>query len=207
MSPSLTPAGFAEIVPVSRETLVRLEAYADLLTTWNQRLNLVGRGTIDDLWRRHILDSAQLHALIPAGAETLVDLGSGAGFPGIVLAIMGGPEVHLIESDQRKCVFLREAIRVTGAQAKVHAVRIEAAPPLQADVVTARALAPLEKLLDHAARFLKPGGTCLFLKGKTAAEELTAAREAWHMKVDTLPSRSDQTGSILRLTDIERSGS
>jgi 16S rRNA (guanine527-N7)-methyltransferase len=207
MPPPLTPAEFAGLVPVSRETLERLEAFAALLTAWNQRLNLVGRGTVEDLWRRHILDSAQLHPLIPPGAETLVDLGSGAGFPGVVLAIMGGPAVHLVESDQRKCVFLREAIRVTGAQATVHPVRIEAAPPLKADVVTARALAPLDKLLDLAQRFLKPDTMCLFLKGRTAAEELTAARESWEMTVEPLPSRSDQTGSILRLTNIERSGS
>lgn len=203
----LAPAEFARLVPVSRETLERLEAFAGLLTAWNQRLNLVGRGTVEDLWRRHILDSAQLHPLIPPGAETLVDLGSGAGFPGVVLAIMGGPAVHLVESDQRKCVFLREAIRVTAARATVHPVRIEAAPTLQADVVTARALAPLDKLLDLAHRFLKRDTMCLFLKGRTAAEELTTARESWEMTVEPLPSRSDQTGSILRLTNIERSGS
>src|SRR5689334_7633402 len=106
----LTPTEFAAATHVSRETLGRLQAYADILVAWNQRLNLVGRGTIDDLWRRHMLDSAQLHALLPAGAKILVDLGSGAGFPGLVLAIMGGPHVHLVESDQRKAVFLREAV-------------------------------------------------------------------------------------------------
>jgi 16S rRNA (guanine527-N7)-methyltransferase len=140
----MTPAEFAAETGVSRETLARLEAYAALLLAWNRRVNLVGRGTEEDLWRRHMLDSAQLHPLIPAGARTLVDLGSGAGFPGLVLAILGGPHVHLVESDQRKAVFLREAARVTGAAAMVHAIRIEAAPPLAADIVTARALAPLD---------------------------------------------------------------
>jgi 16S rRNA (guanine527-N7)-methyltransferase len=203
----MTPVEFAAETGVSRETLARLAAYADLLTAWNQRLNLVGRGTVADLWRRHFLDSAQLHPLLPAGARTLVDLGSGAGFPGLVLAIMGGPHVHLIESDQRKAVFLREAIRVTQAPATVHATRIEAAPPLTADVVTARALAPLDALLDVAQRLLGPHTVCLFLKGRAAGDELTLAAKRWKMSADLLPSRSDPTGVILRLDHIERSGS
>jgi 16S rRNA (guanine527-N7)-methyltransferase len=203
----MTPVEFAAETGVSRETLARLAAYADLLTAWNQRLNLVGRGTVADLWRRHFLDSAQLHPLLPAGARTLVDLGSGAGFPGLVLAIMGGPHVHLIESDQRKAVFLREAIRVTQAPATVHATRIEAAPPLTADVVTARALAPLDALLDLAGRFVRPHTVCLFLKGRAAGDELTLAAKRWKMSADLLPSRSDPTGVILRLDHIERSGS
>jgi 16S rRNA (guanine527-N7)-methyltransferase len=203
----MTSSEFAGETGVSRETLARLEAYAELLLAWNARLNLVGRGTVEDLWRRHILDSAQLHPLLPSGAATLVDLGSGAGFPGLVLAILGGPHVHLVEADQRKSVFLREAIRVTGGAATVHAVRIEAAPPLAADVVTARALAPLDKLLDLAAPFLRPRTIALFLKGRGAEGELTLARRAWNMAADLLPSRSDPTGAILRLHDLERHGS
>jgi 16S rRNA (guanine527-N7)-methyltransferase len=203
----LTPAEFAATTHVSRETLGRLQAYVDLLVAWNQRLNLVGRGTIDDLWRRHMLDSAQLHALLPVSAKTLVDLGSGAGFPGLVLAIMGGPHVHLVESDQRKAVFLREAVRVAGAAATVHAARIEAVPALAADVVTARALAPLDNLLDLAAPFLRPHTVALFLKGRAAADELTLAGQRWKMAADLLPSQSDPTGTILRLDHIERSGS
>jgi 16S rRNA (guanine527-N7)-methyltransferase len=202
--PRLTPAGFAELVPVSRETLARLETFAELLLLWNRKLNLVGRGTVDDLWRRHILDSAQLHPLLPPTARNLVDLGSGAGFPGLILAILGGPTVHLTESDQRKCAFLREAVRVTGCAATVHAVRIEAAPAIAGDIVTARALAPLGKLLDLAEPFLAPTTRCLFLKGRLAAEELTAARKEWKMDADLLPSRSDPTGIILRLENIRR---
>jgi len=203
----LTAAEFAAETGVSRETLARLEDYADLLVTWNARVNLIGRGTVEDLWRRHMLDSAQLHPLLPADAATLVDLGSGAGFPGLVLAILGGPHVHLVESDQRKCVFLREAIRVTKAPATVHATRIETAPPLVADVVTARALAPLDTLLDLAAPFLRPHALALFLKGRGAEGELTLARRAWNMSADLLPSRSDPTGTILRLDHLERNGS
>jgi 16S rRNA (guanine527-N7)-methyltransferase len=202
---ALTPAEFAQLVPVSRETLARLEAFAALLVDWNQRLNLVGHSTLEDLWRRHILDSAQLRALIPSTTRSLVDLGTGAGFPGVVLAIMGGPAaIHLVESDQRKCVFLREALRLTGAAAKVHAARVEAVPEFPADIVTARALAPLPRLLDFAERFLGPDTVCLFLKGRSAAEELTLARKDWTMSADLLPSRSDPTGAILRLSQIRR---
>jgi 16S rRNA (guanine527-N7)-methyltransferase len=203
----VTPSAFAKETGVSRETLARLTAYADLLTAWNERVNLIGRGTVADLWRRHFLDSAQLHPLLPPGRGTLVDLGSGAGFPGLVLAIMGGPHVHLIESDQRKAVFLREAVRITAAAATVHATRIDGVPAIAADIVTARALAALDPLLDLAAAFLRPHTVCLFLKGRTAADELTLAAKRWKMAADLLPSRSDPTGVILRLEHIERSGS
>ena len=115
--PLLDAHGCAEIVPVSRETLARLEAFAELLIRWSARINLVGRDTIADLWRRHILDSAQLRAFVPERARSMIDLGSGAGFPGLVLAILGVPGVELVEADSRKCAFLREALRITGATA------------------------------------------------------------------------------------------
>src|SRR5918912_3476535 len=117
MSGPLTPEGFAELVPVSRETLDRLAAYLDLLRRWQRTINLVGAATLDDPWRRHLLDSAQLLRFLPEGVRRLVDLGSGAGLPGLALAILGVPEVHLIESDRRKAAFLREAARATGAAA------------------------------------------------------------------------------------------
>jgi 16S rRNA (guanine527-N7)-methyltransferase len=151
-----------------------------------------------------VLDSAQLFPLIPEGARVLIDLGSGAGFPGLVLAILGVPEVHLIESDARKCAFLREAARVTGTPVAIHAGRIEAMAPLPADVITARALAPLPKLLDIAAPFLQPHSICVFLKGKTAAEELRQARRQWQMKEEILPSRTDPAASILALRQVAR---
>src|ERR1700730_12401053 len=119
MTSPLGPGGFAEIVPVSRETLARLEAYAALLTRWSARINLVGRGALADLWRRHIHDSAQLWPLLPASARTLIALGSGAGLPGLVLAILGVPGVELVEADSRKAAFLREAARVTGAEVTI----------------------------------------------------------------------------------------
>jgi len=203
MSPPLTQAGFAALVDVSRETQERLAAYVALLTKWNAKINLVGPATLSDVWRRHILDSAQIHERV-GDAEVLVDLGSGAGLPGLILAILGGPQVHLIESDARKCAFLREAARVTDSSVTIHNQRIEAAPTIKADVVTARALAPLAQLLDHAVRFLKPTGKCVFLKGARQAEELTEARKSWHMSVTERPSRSDPSGVILEVESPAR---
>src|SRR4029077_7870540 len=168
--------GFAGLTGVSRETLERLEAYAELLRRWSGRINLVSRNTLGDLWRRHFLDSAQLEPLLPEKARSLVDLGSGAGFPGLVLAIVGVPGVELIESDARKAVFLREAARIANASVKIVDSRIEMAKPHPVDVVTARACAPLDKLLPLTQRFTGPKTVCLFLKGEHAEEELTAAR-------------------------------
>src|SRR5579863_7255133 len=121
----LDPRGFAALSGVSRETVARLEAYAGLLVRWSAHINLVGANTLDDLWRRHFLDSAQLLTHLPAATQSLIDLGSGAGFPGLVLAIAGVPHVELVESDARKCVFLREAARITAAPVVIHNSRIE----------------------------------------------------------------------------------
>jgi 16S rRNA (guanine527-N7)-methyltransferase len=136
-----------------------------------------------------------------------VDLGSGAGLPGLVLAIMGVPDVHLIESDRRKAAFLREAARAASAGATVHACRIEEAPPLAAEIVTARALAPLKDLLGHAHRFATPGTRCLFPKGRQVEAELTDAGASWTMEVERQPSLSDADGRILIITGLRRVGS
>jgi 16S rRNA (guanine527-N7)-methyltransferase len=200
----LGAAGFAAATGVSRETLERLEAYAALLATWSLRINLVGRATLDDLWRRHFLDSAQLLPLVPAGTQSLADLGSGAGFPGLVLAILGVPGVELIEADSRKAAFLREVARVTGADVTIRGCRIESVPPHAVDVVTARGCAPLERLLALAERLTGPTTSCLFLKGARAEEELTAAGKAWTMTVSRHPSRADPDGSVLLLQQVVR---
>jgi 16S rRNA (guanine527-N7)-methyltransferase len=202
--PPLGPEGFAARVHVSRETLARLAAYVDLLERWSGRLNLVGRATLADPWRRHILDSAQLLPLVPAGIQSLVDLGSGAGFPGLVLAILGVPGVELVEADSRKCAFLREAARVTAAAVTIRARRIEAVPAHVADVVTARGLAPLDRLLALAEPFLGPATACLFLKGEHVAEELTVARRAWKMTIACHASLSDPRGVVLQLSETAR---
>lgn len=200
----LGAGGFAKLTGVSRETLDRLNTYVELLTAWNRRINLVGRDTMGDVWRRHILDSAQLFPLIPPGARILVDLGSGAGLPGLILAIMGVPEVHLIDSDARKAAFLREAVRVTGAPAHVHAARLDRVKPFIADVVTARALAPLNELLAVSANFRGPHTICLFLKGRSVEEELTDTVKEWNIRVDRRQSLSDPSGTILRVEAITR---
>lgn len=197
-------ADFAAEIGVSRETIERLEAYAALLLAWSTRINLVGRATLDDLWRRHFFDSAQLFSLIPSNTRSLVDLGSGAGFPGLVLAILGVTKVELIEADSRKAAFLREAARVTAADITISGCRIEAVPSHQADVVTARGCAPLDRLLALGERFIGPNTICLFLKGERAEEELTAAAKAWTMTVSRYPSRADQRGSVLLLQQVVR---
>ncbi|MBK3732209.1 16S rRNA (guanine(527)-N(7))-methyltransferase RsmG [Azospirillum brasilense] len=197
-------AAFQAATGVSRETLDRLAAYEATLRKWQPKINLVGPSTLPDAWRRHFLDSAQLYPLLPDGARVLVDLGSGAGFPGLVLAILGVPEVHLVESDSRKCAFLREAARVAGASATVHNKRIEAVPPIAADVVTARALAPLNDLLNWAHPFLQDRGAALFPKGQNVADELTDTTKYWKMRTERFDSRTDPTGTILRVSGIAR---
>jgi 16S rRNA (guanine527-N7)-methyltransferase len=148
----LTPAGFQQRLAVSRETLDRFRAYAELLTKWNRAINLVSPRSLDDLWNRHFLDSAQLRTYLPptppSGERSILDVGAGAGFPGLVLALLGCGRVHLVEADRRKAEFLREAARVTGAAAEIHAQRIEDVPLLPVDVVTCRAFAPSHKTTE-----------------------------------------------------------
>jgi 16S rRNA (guanine527-N7)-methyltransferase len=201
----LSAAGFAAAAGVSRETLTRLEGYAALLAKWQGTINLVARDSLADVWRRHMLDSAALWPFIPPDARSLADLGSGAGFPGLVLAILGFTEVHLIESDARKCAFLGEAARRFAlGKVAIHRGRIEAIAAVPVDVVTARALADLDALLGYAGRFLKPSGVCLFLKGRRAADELTLARQRWTMTVEAFPNPAESSGTILRIKDLHR---
>jgi 16S rRNA (guanine527-N7)-methyltransferase len=202
--PPLSREAFGGQLGVSRETLERLTVYLDLLRRWQPAINLVGRTTIADPWRRHILDSAQLAAHVPAAAANLVDLGSGAGFPGLVLALLGVRDVHLIEADRRKTAFLREVVRLTGAPAMIHAERIERMQGWPAGVVTARALAPLPRLLELAEHFLVADSVCLFLKGRSVEGELTDARVSWHMVAETSPSLSEPAGRVLKLQGIRR---
>lgn len=203
----LGKAGFAAALPVSRETVERLELYLSLLERWQARINLVGPATLADPWRRHILDSAQLYARLPQGP--VLDMGSGAGFPGLVLAVLrlgDGIEdpVHLAESDGRKCAFLSEVARQTGAKAVVRNRRVEAIDPFPAAAITARALAPLEKLLDLAEPFVTPATRLLFLKGKSGEEELTGLAKGWRMTAERVGSLSDPAGMVLHLKGVSR---
>jgi 16S rRNA (guanine527-N7)-methyltransferase len=204
--PPLDPGSFAAATGISDQTLARLQAYAGLLAAWSARINLVAASTLADPWRRHFLDSAQLHPLIPTAAESLVDLGSGAGFPGLVLAIMGIRGVELVESDARKCAFLREAARMAGAAVTIRNARIETVPARPVSVVTARGCAPLDRLLVYSQRFIGPETVCFFPKGEQARQELAAAQQEWEFDVASHPSRTDPRGVILCLSRVRPRG-
>lgn len=200
----LAAADFAEQFPVSRETRARLATLVDTLGHWQKAINLVGPSTLADPWRRHILDSAQLLDLLPPDPAPVLDVGSGAGFPGLVLAILGVPDVHLVESDQRKAAFLREAARRTDAAVTIHARRLESLTPWPARVITCRAFAPLERLLTVVSPFIDRKTMCILPKGARAEEELTRAGKEWKMHVDRFQSRTDDQGVIFRLEDLHR---
>ena len=202
MSAPLTPAELAAMLELDDAAMARLERYVALLVEWQERLNLVARSTLDDPWRRHVLDSAQLFRHVPAGARTLVDLGAGAGFPGLVLAMMGVPEVTLVEARQKKCRFLEAVAEATATPVTIRAVRVEALAGPVFDVVTARALAPLDRLLALSRHLVGPATTCLFLKGERAERELTEARARWMMTVTEHPSLSHSDGVLLEIRDV-----
>jgi 16S rRNA (guanine527-N7)-methyltransferase len=187
---------------VSRETLAALAALVDTLGKWQKAINLVGPATLKDVWTRHILDSAQILPLIPAGVRRLADLGTGAGFPGLVVAALRPDlEVVLIESDARKAAFLGEAARRMGLEPGPRIVigRIEAVAPARADVVTARALAPLKQLLAWADRHRTDTAICVFHKGQGWQSELTEAAEAWDISCTPHPSVTDRDAVLLRI--------
>jgi 16S rRNA (guanine527-N7)-methyltransferase len=198
------PEEFAAQTNVSRETLGRLKAYADLLVDWNARHNLVSARSLEALWRRHMWDSAQLAPLVPADATSLVDLGSGAGFPGLVLAAMLHARVSVIlyEATRKKAEFLEAAAKRMGLNVDVRNIRMEAGGRHSADVVTARAVAPLDILLGYAQQFSAPHTVGLFLKGQSVASELTEARKSWSMKVNQHKSVTDASGVILEIRDL-----
>lgn len=199
---SFDATDFAAQTDVSRETLERLEIYAALLTKWQKKINLIAPGTVNEMWQRHFYDSAQLATYIPQKSASLLDLGSGAGFPGLVLACMGYSSVSLIESDLRKTLFLKDVIRETGVKADVINARAETVE-VRGDIITARALAPLDKLLSYAVPLLNDGGKCLFLKGETSKDELATARQSWQFSVVTHPSQTSDAGSILEISDLK----
>jgi 16S rRNA (guanine527-N7)-methyltransferase len=197
------------LVPVSRETVARLDRFVELLIAWQAHTNLVARSTMPTLWTRHIADSLQLVGLAP-GARVWADLGSGGGFPGLVIACAlaetEGAQVHLVESIGKKATFLREAVRLTGAPATIHAQRVEdfvdkASESL--NVVTARALAPLPELLTMAYPLLKTGTLGLFPKGQDVAVELTEAAKYWKIQSSLIQSRTDSKGQIVIVRGIE----
>lgn len=202
------PQAFADAFSVSRETLERLKTYETLLQQWQKAINLVAPATLPQIWHRHFADSAQLVALAPPEPQTWLDLGSGAGFPGLVVAILlaerGQARVTLVESDSRKAAFLREAARQVAVPVDILAVRIEAAATRTnlrgVDVVSARALAPLTRLVALALPFLSAKTVCLFPKGREAAHELQAAELEWEFASELVPSRTEPEARIVRLS-------
>lgn len=198
------------ITPVSRETAARLDRFVALLQQWQRKTNLVSPATLPEIWTRHVADSLQLLRFAPE-AKVWVDLGAGGGFPGLALACAlterPGTVVHLVESNGKKCAFLREAVRTTGVRAVVDCERIEAFAARfdgAAEVVTARALAPLETLLGQAAPLLKTGALALFPKGQDVAAELTVASRYWNITADLEPSLTSPEGRILVVRRLER---
>lgn len=193
---------------VSRETLERLTEYHDLVVKWTARINLVSKSSISDLWIRHIWDSAQI-MMLPVHGKVWVDIGSGGGFPALVIAILShetAPDRHviMIESDQRKAAFLRTVIRELELNAKVVVQRVEDVSPQGADVVSARALADLTDLLGFADRHLNKNGTALFMKGATWEKEVQIASELWSFQCDAHTSKTNPDAAILEIKDIER---
>jgi 16S rRNA (guanine527-N7)-methyltransferase len=200
-------AEFAELAGVSRETLARLKTYAGILEDWNARHNLVSRASLTDVWRRHFWDSAQLATFVPDTARSLVDLGSGAGFPGLVLAeLLRERQVRVVlyEATAKKCRFLEAVAARLALGVEVRNARVEAAKPEPFDVVTARACAPLERLFGYTQRFWGLGTIGLFLKGQNVEDELTRASKSWKIKLQRHPSRSDSSGVILEVRELVR---
>ncbi len=198
-----------ETLDVSRETLEKLRVYVDLLKKWNPRINLVAKSTIENAWSRHIEDSLQVFHVkqLPVGKWT--DIGTGGGFPGLVAAIVAADiapamEFSFIESDQRKCAFLRTVLRETGTRATVLAQRIETAPAQGADILSARALADLPTLLGFAELHRSPSGVALFPKGATWEKEVKIAQESWRFELEVLKSRTSPDSVILKIGEIAR---
>lgn len=189
---------------VSRETIEKLGAYANLLEQWQHHLNLVGPSTLPDLWRRHFADSLELVPYLPSNKDAvIVDIGSGAGFPGLVLSALGFSSIHLVESDQRKCAFLREAARVMGVSPTIHSVRAETIILPEVAAFTSRACGSLSKLLNILGSKCQKNTICLFHKGKNYTKELDEVR-GWTFDLEVHPNRIEKDSVLLHLTNIRQ---
>jgi 16S rRNA (guanine527-N7)-methyltransferase len=203
---ALDAASFAARVGATPAQLADLEQLRVMLADWNQRINLVSDASLSGFWPRHAFDSAQLRLIMP-GALTWVDIGAGAGFPGLVLAILlkgeRGAKVHLVESVAKKCRFLEAVVEALALPAEVHNARAESLA-LKADVVTARAVAPLVRLLEFARAYMNRGAAGLFPKGRGAEAEIAEARRVWRFTCNAIPSLSDPDGRILKIEGLAR---
>jgi 16S rRNA (guanine527-N7)-methyltransferase len=204
--PSPLPADprgtFLDAVPVSRETELRLERFERLILERNQTLSLISHATEPDIWVRHFLDSAQLAKLIADPEAPIVDIGTGAGFPGMILAVLGLPNIHLVEHNIQKVEFLRRVVAELDLPVTIHPMKSEAVRPFPVGVLTARALKPLDQLIGLGHRLIGPGTACLFPKGRRAEEELQTAQRRWRMTVERFPSVTDPDSTIFRLTNV-----
>jgi len=207
-TPIWTEQDFVDHSNVPRGTLADFSRWYGLLRKWNARINLVASREVDQFWRRHAYDSWQLNAHLPEKWERLVDLGSGGGFPGLSLGIFakqrGEGEVHLVESVGKKTSFLKTVTRELGLPVTVHTARVEALSPLEADIITARAFAPLPRLFDYAAPHLKPASILILPKGESADKEIKEARSHWNFDVEAFKSSTDSSASILRVGNLRR---
>ena len=196
------PESFLEQANVSRETFQKLETYASLLSEWQSKLNLISKNSLEHVWQRHFLDSAQIYSMLPKKAVSSLDAGTGAGFPGLVLSIMGIRNVELVEQNKKKCAFLHEVIKKTGATAKVHSGKIGSLPVKQYDVILARALMSLDGLLYTLSPFFGPDTLGVFPKGLKVNQELTAASKNWKMNVAMKQSITSPDGKIVLVKDL-----
>lgn len=188
---------------VSRETLHHLHAYHDLLLKWQSKINLISPKTVADSWERHFCDSAQILPLLLESDKTIFDIGSGGGFPGLILSILSNKVFHFVESDKRKCIFLSEVIRSVANSSKIENCRIEQfKPDEKANLITSRACASLEQLLVYSFPLLKKDGRCIFMKGQSWEQEVAEAEKSWMFHVEHFPSKTETAGAILILTGI-----
>lgn len=202
---------FCTTYNVSRETFNKLKTYQSMLNDWQQRFNLVSKTTLEDAWNRHFLDSAQLFSYIPNNAKTMYDFGSGAGFPGMVIAVLASEKlpnlrINLVESITKKTVYLNAVKEKLGLDVTIYNDRIEKLPIEKADIITSRALASLSELLEYSYRFCHKDTVCLFPKGKKYSEELADAHKKWHFKCEIIPSQQCDEGRILKITNINKKG-
>ena len=204
------PEEFAAAANVSRETLANLRLYEEMLRDWNAVHNLVSKASLEDVWRRHFFDSAQLARFIPGAARSLVDLGSGAGFPGLVLAEIlrekGSFRAVLYEATGKKCRFLAAVAARLGLEVEIRNARVEDAEAEVFDIITARAIAPLPELFAYAQRFFGRNTIALFPKGQNLGSELTSSHKSWKMIANKHPSMSDPTGIVLEVWELQRAG-
>lgn len=190
---------------VSRETFLALNQFSDLLLKWNNKINLVSKKiTPQELWERHILDSAQLIKYLPEHKCRIVDFGSGAGFPALIIAIVGGHEVTVVESDQRKCAFMQEAAVQLKLSIKIINSRIEDVRDIHCDIITARALAPLTKLMEYSENILQENNFMLFLKGQNVVEEIKEASISWDFRHELFPSALNDEGKVIKISNLRR---